>query len=136
MTRSLWLAEALGDVPPRPPLEGDVRCDVCIVGGGFTGLWTALAIRELEPAADIVVLEADVCGGGASGRNGGFAMTMWSKFSSLKKLGPTAEAVWLARQAAESVSAIGRFCEEHGIDAAYRRNGWVWAATRASGWPQ
>ncbi len=43
MTRSLWLAEALGDVPRRPPLAGDVRCDVCIVGGGFTGLWTALA---------------------------------------------------------------------------------------------
>ena len=76
-----------------------------------------------------MVLEADVCGGGASGRNGGFAMTMWSKFGSLKKLGPTADAVWLARQAAESVSAIGRFCDEHGIDAAYRRNGWVWAAT-------
>ena len=76
-----------------------------------------------------MVLEADVCGGGASGRNGGFAMTMWSKFGSLKKLGPTAEAVWLAQQAAESVSAIGRFCDENGIDAAYRRNGWVWAAT-------
>ena len=42
MTRSLWLAEALGDVPPRTPLTGDMRCDVCIVGGGFTGLWTAL----------------------------------------------------------------------------------------------
>ena len=106
-----------------------MRCDVCIVGGGFTGLWTALAIRQLEPSADVVVLEADVCGGGASGRNGGFAMTMWSKFSSLKKLGATADAVWLAQQAAESVSAIGAFCTEHGIDAAYRRNGWVWAAT-------
>lgn len=129
MIRSLWLAEALGDVPVRPPLGGDVRCDVCIVGGGFTGLWTALAIRELEPSADVVVLEADVCGGGASGRNGGFAMTMWSKFGSLKKLGPTQDAAWLARQAAESVSAIGRFCDAHGIDAAYRRNGWVWAAT-------
>jgi len=129
MTRSLWLAEALGDVAPRPPVAGDVRCDVCVVGGGFTGLWTALAIRELEPSADVVVLEADVCGGGASGRNGGFAMTMWSKFSSLKKLGATADAVWLARQAAESVSAIGAFCADHGIDAAYRRNGWVWAAT-------
>jgi len=44
----------------------------------------------------------------------------------LKKLGPTAEAVWLARQAAESVSAIGRFCDDHGIDAAYRRNGADW----------
>jgi glycine/D-amino acid oxidase-like deaminating enzyme len=129
VTRSLWLTEALGDVPRRQQLAGDVRCDVCIVGGGFTGLWTALQIRELEPSADIVVLEADVCGGGASGRNGGFAMTMWSKFGSLKKLGPTAEAVWLAQQAAESVSAIGRFCDENGIDAAYRRNGWVWAAT-------
>jgi len=129
MTRSLWLEEALGDVPPRPALRGDVRCDVCIVGGGFTGLWTALALRELEPSADVVVLEADVCGGGASGRNGGFAMTMWSKFPSLKKLGPTDEAVWLARQAAESVSAIGAFCSAHEIDAAFRRNGWVWAAT-------
>ena len=77
-----------------------------------------------EPSADIVVLEADVCGGGASGRNGGFAMTMWSKFGSLKKLGPTAEAVWLAQQAAESVPAIGRFCDDNGIDAEYRRNGW------------
>jgi glycine/D-amino acid oxidase-like deaminating enzyme len=129
---SLWLREALGDVPPRPPLDGDRRCDVCIVGGGFTGLWTALAIRDLEPSAEIVVVEAAVCGAGASGRNGGFAMTMWSKFGSLKKLGPTDEAVWLSRQAAESVSAIGRFCDEHGIDAAYRRNGWVWAATSAA----
>ncbi len=126
---SLWLREALGDVPRRPPLDGDRRCDVCIVGGGFTGLWTALAIHDLEPSADVVLVEADVCGGGASGRNGGFAMTLWSKFGTLKKLGPTAEAVWLARQAAESVSAIGRFCDENGIDAAYRRNGWVWAAT-------
>ena len=49
---------------PAPPLEGDTRADVAIVGGGFTGLWTALALKEREPALDVVVLEAEVCGRG------------------------------------------------------------------------
>ena len=69
--RSFWLQEALGDAPDQPPLEGAARADIAIMGGGFVGLWTAIRIKERDPACDVVVLEQDVCGGGASGRNGG-----------------------------------------------------------------
>ena len=73
--RSLWLEEALGQAADAPRLEGDERADICIVGGGFTGLWTAIRLKEHDPALDVVLVEADVCGGGASGRNGGFVLT-------------------------------------------------------------
>jgi glycine/D-amino acid oxidase-like deaminating enzyme len=63
----------LDDAPPRrPALSGDARADVVIVGAGFTGLWTALALLEREPTLDVVVLEAECVGFGGSGRNGGF----------------------------------------------------------------
>jgi glycine/D-amino acid oxidase-like deaminating enzyme len=77
---SWWLdeAEADGAMPIDSPLVGDDTADVCIVGGGFTGLWTALAIRTREPAARVVVLEAERCGSGPSGRNGGFLHGYWS----------------------------------------------------------
>jgi putative aminophosphonate oxidoreductase len=126
-SRSLWLDEALPGEEPAPPLQGDVRADVCIVGGGYTGLWTALELAHA--GADVVLLEAGVCGGGASGRNGGFVLSWWSKFGTLKKLFGVDEGLRLARAAAESVHAIGAFCTEHGIDAHYRGEGWLWAAT-------
>jgi glycine/D-amino acid oxidase-like deaminating enzyme len=106
---------------------GDVHADVCIVGGGYTGLWTALALTG-EGAA-VVVLESDVCGGGASGRNGGFVLSWWSKFGTLTKLYGAEEGLRLARASAAAVDAIGAFCAEHGIDAHYRRDGWIWSAT-------
>src|SRR5689334_15219097 len=66
-----WLDEAPAD-PPAPPLAGDAEADVCVVGGGYTGLWTALALRRREPSLRVVVLEAAHVGHGPSGRNGGF----------------------------------------------------------------
>ena len=82
--RSLWLEEALAaeDVQEET-LRSKDRADVCIVGGGYTGLWTAIRIKELEPSADVVVIDADICGGGPSGRNGGFALSWWSKIDTL-----------------------------------------------------
>src|SRR4029453_3936702 len=76
--RSWWLREALAAEPASlagdvaaPPLTGETRADVAILGGGYTGLWTTLRLTELAPGARIVVVESDICGGGASGRDGG-----------------------------------------------------------------
>ena len=127
--RSLWLEEALTAAEDAPRLEGDERADICIVGGGFTGLWTAIRLKEHDPSLDVVLVEADVCGAGASGRNGGFVLTWWAKFGTLKKVCGGDEAIRLARASAQAVDGIGAFCAEHGIDAHYRRDGWLWAAT-------
>jgi glycine/D-amino acid oxidase-like deaminating enzyme len=72
---SLWLAE-YGPYTPERPLAGDLTADVAIVGGGFQGLATALALVEAAPGLRVVVLEHEVVGYGASGRNGSFAMTV------------------------------------------------------------
>ena len=58
----------------RPALAGAESCDLAVVGGGFSGLWTALLAKEQDPTADVVVLEAGAVGGQASGRNGGICM--------------------------------------------------------------
>jgi glycine/D-amino acid oxidase-like deaminating enzyme len=130
-TRSLWLREALsleGDVASAELLE-QLEADVCIVGGGYTGMWTALTIAELEPGASIALVEADICGGGPSGRNGGFALSWWPKVETLVKRLGDEEAFRLVRASAEAVTELGAFCEREGIDAHYRRGGWLWTAT-------
>ena len=96
--RSLWLDEALSaDEPAAPPLEGAARADVAIMGGGYAGLWTAIRIKQREPSCDVVVLEQDICGGGASGRNGGFAISWWAKLGTLVELCGADGALELAR---------------------------------------
>jgi glycine/D-amino acid oxidase-like deaminating enzyme len=69
--RPYWLT-SLPDRAPHEPLTGTIKTDLCIIGGGYTGLWAALAAKEREPGRDVVVLESTRCGNGASGRNGGF----------------------------------------------------------------
>ncbi|HTU86470.1 MAG TPA: FAD-dependent oxidoreductase [Solirubrobacteraceae bacterium] len=125
---SWWLAQA-GPLAPAQQLEGARRADVCILGGGFTGLWTALEIKRIEPSLDVVVVEAGLCGTGASGRNGGFAMTFWHHFTGLERACGAHEAVRLARASDAAVAGIGEFCDEHAIAAGYRRAGWFWTAS-------
>lgn len=129
--RSWWL-QAVAPAEDATPLVGARRADVCIVGGGFTGLWTALRIKEREPDAEVVLIEADICGGGASGRNGGFALSLWHHFLALERTCGGAEAVRLAQASCDAVEEIGSFCEQHAIDAGYRHDGWVWAATNTA----
>jgi glycine/D-amino acid oxidase-like deaminating enzyme len=69
--KSFWLA-TLPARDPHAPLDGQTEADLCVVGGGYTGLWAALYAKSLEPERDVVLLEATRCGAGASGRNGGF----------------------------------------------------------------
>jgi putative aminophosphonate oxidoreductase len=130
--RSLWLQEALRDETDSgdsPELLEDVEADVCIVGGGYTGLWAALRIKELRPSAEIVLLDADICGGGPSGRNGGFALSWWPKIETLRKRVGPEEAFRLVKASEAAVAEIGEFCEREGIDAHFHRGGWLWTAT-------
>jgi glycine/D-amino acid oxidase-like deaminating enzyme len=103
---------------PRARLQGDLSCDVVIVGGGFTGLWTAIQLHEADPSIDIVVVEQQVVGYGASGRNGGFAMTMVGRnlHDLVRKVGPSrARATHLAMR--ESLREIEQFASKEGIQA-------------------
>ena len=129
MQRSLWLQELADELNPAPALGGHCNVDVAIVGGGFVGLWTALRIRELAPEKTVAILEQDICGAGASGRNGGFVMSWWPKISSLTALCGATEALRLARASAQAIEEIEVFCEKHAIDAHFVRSGWLWTAT-------
>ncbi|HWK28392.1 MAG TPA: FAD-binding oxidoreductase [Solirubrobacter sp.] len=127
--RSLWLQQALDDAPPAPALSGTQRADVAILGGGYVGLWAAIQLKRREPDCDVVVLERDVCGGGASGRNGGMVLSWWPKLASLIKLCGVEEALRLGRASAEAIDGIAAFCDQFGVDAEFRRGGFLWTAT-------
>ena len=71
---SWWWADLGGLPAPRPALDGDREADVCIVGAGYTGLWTAYELLRADPSLAVVVLEREVAGFGASGRNGGWVL--------------------------------------------------------------
>ena len=80
----------------------------------------------------MAVLEQDICGGGASGRNGGFTLSWWPKLSSLAAAFGIEDALRVARGSEAAIGEIGAFCEQHGIDARFRQAGWIWAATSKS----
>jgi putative aminophosphonate oxidoreductase len=128
---SLWEQQTGVPEALHPPLDRDVTADVCIVGGGFLGLWTAIGIRELRPDADVVLVEAGRCGRGAAGRNGGFVLSWWSKFLTLERLCGTEEALRLARMSTDAISGIDAFCRADSIECDLRRGGWIWSATNA-----
>ncbi len=131
--RSHWLQQALvEDRDLAPPLEGAQRADVCIVGGGYLGLWTAIRLRQQDPSLDIVVLERDICGGGASGRNSGMLLPAWAKFAALAALRGEAEALRIIDAALDTIDEIEAFCASHDIDCWFDRVGWIWGATCAA----
>ena len=115
-----------------------------ILGGGYTGLWTAWFLKELDPGADVVVLEQDICGGGPSGRNGGFVNSFWQSLPHLVDRFGDEAAVRLCEEGEASVRAIGAFCEDQGFDAWYRADGelprrrrpptWARGPNRSSRW--
>ena len=133
--RSPWLREALvdeGDPAPLPPLSGSTDADVAIVGGGYTGLWTAYHLLERDPGLRVVVLEADICGAGPSGRNGGFALGWWEEAASLVDAFGAADARAAIEESVRSVDAIGEWCERHAVDAHFRRAGELVVSTTAA----
>jgi len=131
---SPWLAEALATEEAAAPasLRQDIRADVCIVGGGFTGLWSAIEIKQASPDTEVVIIEARLCGSGASGRNGGFVLSLWAKFQSLAKMCGEAEALRLCQLSSQAIIDLQAFCQQHGIDARMRLDGWLWTATTSA----
>lgn len=117
----------LGDLCPR--LEGEHRADLCIVGGGYLGLWTALEIKAAEPSMEICVIEADICGGGASGRNSGMALPWWTKIEALIAQCGTDEGLRLARASVTAIDEIAAFADTHRFDIEFARTGWLWGST-------
>jgi glycine/D-amino acid oxidase-like deaminating enzyme len=115
-----WVAEAGPPEPqPQPPLSGSIDADVVVVGGGYLGLWTAWHLLERARGARVVVLEADRCGFGPSGRNGGFVNGLWDKVGKVAVQDGVEAAVALAGAAERSVRAIGAWCEDQEVDAWY-----------------
>jgi glycine/D-amino acid oxidase-like deaminating enzyme len=113
----------------RPPLSGSVTADVVILGGGYTGMWTAWSLRERDPGVDIVLLEQETCGSGPSGRNGGFCYGFWEDLPSLTRRFGDAEGVRVAEVAQRSVDEIRDWCEAHDVDAWFTRGGHLTVAT-------
>jgi glycine/D-amino acid oxidase-like deaminating enzyme len=130
---SFWFDDlatsGVDDLAPRPPLAGDVTADVAIVGGGLTGLWTAYYLLRSDPSLDVLVLEREIAGYGASGRNGGWCSALFP--ASAAKLArahgaPAAAALRTAMQ--DTVDEVGRVAAAEDIDCHYLKGGTVVAA--------
>ena len=119
-----WLREALSHPEfrgePTAPVRGDLTADVAIVGGGFTGLWTAWHLKALDPGVDVVVLERDECGFGPSGRNGGFLNGFYEYMPGMReRYGDDGTRAMLAA-GDDAVAGVVSFLEQRGVDAWYR----------------
>ncbi|MEA2451509.1 MAG: hypothetical protein QOG04_219 [Actinomycetota bacterium] len=120
---SLWL-DSVGDIEPRPPLPGDVTADVAIVGAGYTGLWTAYYLLKEQPSLRVVILEKEVAGFGASGRNGGWCSALFAApLSKIAKRYGRERAIALQREMFHTVDEVGRALDEEGIDAHFNKGG-------------
>lgn len=123
---SLWHDTHPGSLDPRPPLPGDVDADVAVVGAGYTGLWTAYALLQRDPRLRVVVVEREIAGFGASGRNGGWASSLFpTAWRRIARDATRDEAVRLQRALNDAVEAVGRTAEAEGIDCHYAKGGYV-----------
>jgi glycine/D-amino acid oxidase-like deaminating enzyme len=123
---SLWLDTCGDDLAPRPPLPGDTEADVAIVGAGLTGLWTAYHLHRLAPGLRVLVLEREIAGFGASGRNGGWCSALfpasWSRVARLPGSSPD-RARRLAAALRAAVDDVGAVAAAEGLDVHYARAG-------------
>jgi glycine/D-amino acid oxidase-like deaminating enzyme len=119
---SYWLAASPAG-PARPPLSGDRETDLAIVGAGFTGLWTALALTETDPSLRVTILEAETVGFGASGRNGGFCQASLTHGLANGIRHFPDEVRFLEAEGIANLRALVAFTREHGIDCDLEETG-------------
>lgn len=123
---SFWHDSYPGSFAARPALDGDTDVDVAIVGGGYTGLWTAYYLRQLDRALRVLVIEREVVGFGASGRNGGWCIGELASSPDVhaRKAGADA-ARRLLHEVHGTVDEIGRVVAAEGIDCHFAKGGTV-----------
>jgi glycine/D-amino acid oxidase-like deaminating enzyme len=120
---SYWWAD-IGIPTPRPALPGSTTADVCILGAGFSGLWTAYHLKLARPALEVVVLEQEFAGFGASGRNGGWLTDGFAAGSGeIEAKYGHAAALALRRAMAVTVDEVIEICAREEIDADIQRSG-------------
>jgi glycine/D-amino acid oxidase-like deaminating enzyme len=120
---SLWM-DLLGAVVPRPGLAGDVEADVAIVGAGYTGLWAAYYLALADPALRVVVVEREVAGFGASGRNGGWCSALFAAHpETIARTAGRDAALALQAAMVETVDEVGRVVAAEGIDCGWVKGG-------------
>lgn len=123
---SLWHEQHPSDWRPRPTLPGDTAVDVAIVGAGYTGLWTAYWLLRADPTLRVAVLEREVAGFGASGRNGGWCSALFpTSWRRLAREGGEVGARDMQRALEETVASVGRDAADEGIDCAFALGGTV-----------
>ncbi|MEU1507206.1 FAD-dependent oxidoreductase [Kitasatospora sp. NPDC005748] len=124
-----WLEDP-GRPAALPALVGDTTCDLLVVGGGYSGLWTALVAKERDPSLDVVLVEGNEVGWAASGRNGGFcAASLTHGFGNGLQRWP-AELAQLERLGAANLDGIEATIARYGIDAEWERTGEIDVATQ------
>ncbi len=123
---SLWHDTTPDDWTPRPSLPGDRDVDIAIVGAGFTGLWTARSLIRADPSLRIAVLEREVAGFGASGRNGGWCSGLFpTSLSALARAGDLQGAIALQRAMHATVDEVGAAARAESIDCHFQKGGTV-----------
>jgi glycine/D-amino acid oxidase-like deaminating enzyme len=123
---SLWHDTSSDGTTPRPALSGSTEVDVAVVGAGFTGLWAAYYLLASEPSLRVLVLEREVAGFGASGRNGGWCSALFpTSWEALAARSSRADAVRMQRTLDATVDEVGRVVADEGIDAQWHKGGTI-----------
>ncbi len=123
---SLWHDTVDDDLTPRPALDGDLDVDVAIVGAGYTGLWTAYHLTTADPTIRVVVLEKEIAGFGASGRNGGWVSALFP--TSLRRMASERgreAAIRMQHRLHATVPEIGAIADAEGIDCHFEQGGYL-----------
>src|SRR5882757_8005000 len=129
---SWWLSSIDDDLTPGPPLDGDLEVDVAIIGAGFTGLWTAYYLAGADPSLAIAVIESEIAGFGASGRNGGWCSALFPQsVPSLAAAHGRDAAAAMHRAMRATVDEVGRAAAAEGIDCDFAKGGTVVVARSA-----
>jgi glycine/D-amino acid oxidase-like deaminating enzyme len=123
---SFWHESMPLPIEPRPGLTSDINVDVAIIGGGYTGLWTAYYLKRLQPDLRVAIIEAEITGFGASGRNGGWCLGGLAGIGNLfDDPGKRAGAIRLQRAIFETVDEVGEVAKQEGIDCHWAKGGMI-----------